>query len=404
MSGTNAIDWGRACGEAAAALRAGCNQVRETDNLGHFMIGLSGAFAAFGIQVDRINIPASRIFGFRHPLYGIAFLTWYSDAEPVINQMDHAAYNERLTSVADVLEGSPYRSVVLDKEPMVRARAADGDSGYSVVEEIFAEGYVDYMAIGLHLWNGAVQPLGVASKAQYPDDLQARLAVAIPLISAAVDALYASYAAFHVARAYVGQNTGLKVLEGAFSRGATDMIRAGILFCDVRGFTAMSEQLGAGGVVPVMNRVFDCVGRAVERSGGEILKFIGDAVLSIFPAPEGSCPFGLADRMTVAVRDSIEEVAVVAKELNLPVAVGFGGHVGEVLYGNIGTADRLDFTVMGPAVNLASRLEGLCKPYGVAATFSAMVGTRRDDLVVLGESKVKGVSEPVAVYGFSESV
>jgi len=108
--------------------------------------------------------------------------------------------------------------------------------------------------------------------------------------------------------------------------------------------------------------------------------------------------------MTCVVRDSLEQVDALAEELQLPVAVGFGGHVGEVLYGNIGTAQRLDFTVMGPAVNLASRLEGLCRDYGVAATFSSMVGTQRDDLVILGKSKVKGVSNPIAVYGFGEPV
>ena len=136
-------------------------------------------------------------------------------------------------------------------------------------------------------------------------------------------------------------------------------MNAGILFCDIRGFTSLSQELGAAGVVSVVNQIFDVVGNSVRENDGEILKFIGDAVLIVFAGHKAGDRDQMVKSMLATVRTAVEGVAALGKQLKLPLAIGFGGHIGDVLYGNIGTEERLDFTVMGPSVNLASRLEAL---------------------------------------------
>lgn len=401
MTGMDERDVIRALQAAGEALRAGVQSVRQTDRPENFLGGVHGALAAFGVRADRVNLPATPRFGFRHPTYGMALLTWHVDGDAVVELVPHTQSRKRLENSQQNLRGTPYYPIIIEKQPSFRVRLSEGGQGLPLLERLSGEGYRDYVAIGLPLPNGEVQPLSVCSREPFPDDIQRRLSYLIPLLSASADAFYAGYAAFHVATTYLGRQTGPRVLEGTFTRGETDMIRAGILFCDLRGFTALSERLGADGVVPVINRVFDCIGQAVQAEDGEILKFIGDAVLSIFPAPSGSCPEALATRLVAVVRSGLARVSALSEELEYTVAVGFGGHVGDVLYGNIGTSERLDFTVMGPAVNLASRLEGLCKSYDASAIFSAEVGKFRDDLVMLGSTSVKGIGTPVQVYGLS---
>lgn len=394
------IDWGRACASASDAIRDCLQGIQDATDPASFLGAVHSALNAFGIEAERLNLPASRVFGFRHPLYGIALTTWYLDRPTIVNLMDHEKYNKRLSSLEDVLADSPYRRLVLEGDFWYRATLNDGEVHPSVVHEIFDEGYSYYIAVGLKLSNGMTQPLGIAAKSPFPLDLEERLRILVPLLATGIEAFYARYAAFHVVRAYVGPNTGPRALDGSFSRGTTDIIRAGILFCDIRDSTAMAEELGFQGTVPIFNQIFEAVGIAVDRHQGEILKFIGDALLIIFPAPEGSCSISLADRMVHAVDESVEAIRTLSGTVGHPLAIGFGGHVGDVLYGNIGTPERLDFTVMGPAVNLASRLESLSKTHDVAAVFSEEVGLRHDGLDDLGEASLKGISDPVKVYGF----
>ena len=132
------------------------------------------------------------------------------------------------------------------------------------------------------------------------------------------------------------------------------------MFCDVRGFTALSETVGTG-IISIVNTLFEVIGIEAQQRGGEILKFIGDAMLLIFrPKDEEYC--AVAQSMVKTVESAQRRIADVAARLGYDVSVGFGCHIGDVIYGNIGTPRRLDFTVMGLAVNLTSRLESLCPP------------------------------------------
>ena len=145
-------------------------------------------------------------------------------------------------------------------------------------------------------------------------------------------------------------------------------------------------------VVRVVNHVFAVVGEAAESRGGEILKFIGDAMLVIFPVSDSRTD--VARAMVETARESLAGV----EALDCDIHIGFGGHIGEVVQSNIGTPNRLDFTVMGSAVNLASRLESLCKTLNADAVFSDTVALEGRGLGPAGPQSVKGVAEPVETF------
>src|SRR5262249_35940645 len=160
---------------------------------------------------------------------------------------------------------------------------------------------------------------------------------------------------------YLGKNAARRVLAGEVQRGRGEPIDAAIWFCDMRGFTALSERKRAAELVAVLDAYFDAVGSAIADLGGEVLKFIGDAVLAI--SPVGDDPRGACERATAAAERAFASLARLNEERaargDEPIAIGVALHRGQVLYGNIGSRDRLDFTVISSAVNAASRLESL---------------------------------------------
>jgi adenylate cyclase len=169
-----------------------------------------------------------------------------------------------------------------------------------------------------------------------------------------------------IARTYLGPQTGLRVLGGQLRRGDLERRLAVVWFSDLRGFTELSSRAPPEQVVEVLNTVFELLGREIARQGGEILKFIGDAVLAIFPYDDEAGAADAVGRALAAARAGLA---------NLPdeVRVGIGLHRGELVYGNIGALDRLDFTVIGSTVNAASRIEGMTGKLGLPLLCSADV-------------------------------
>ena len=178
---------------------------------------------------------------------------------------------------------------------------------------------------------------------------------------------------------YLGDGPAEAVLGGAIRRGDRRRIEAAILFSDLRGFTAMSERLDEVALFAALDRYFEAVVEAVRGEGGDVLKFLGDGVLAIFPL---AAPRGAAGPPARAALRTIGRATAGARRRYPPTRspLGFTAtlHVGEVVYGNIGSPDRLDFTVLGPAVNLVSRLEGLAKqldrPVLCSAPFAQALG------------------------------
>jgi class 3 adenylate cyclase len=189
-------------------------------------------------------------------------------------------------------------------------------------------------------------------------------------------------------------------------RDIGETIQAALLYADLRGFTALSESNSPSAVISALNAWFDRIASPVHAFGGEVLKFIGDGVLAIFPvvggAPRGACEAAL--RAVAAARVGMAHLDEARRQQGLsPLPFGAALHLGEMLWGNIGAADRLDFTAIGPAVNLVSRLEGLCRPLGRSVLISGAVAAETNTrLIPLGEHDLRGIATPCAVFTLPE--
>ncbi|MCP4933366.1 MAG: adenylate/guanylate cyclase domain-containing protein [bacterium] len=171
-----------------------------------------------------------------------------------------------------------------------------------------------------------------------------------------------------VAKAYLGARTGQRVLAGQITRGHIEKINAAILVSDIRDWTGLNNRLGSEAALALANRYFEIIAGAVETNEGEILKFVGDGVLAIFPEGESLSSGQVCENALSAGRQALQT----ARETDPPLDLrfGIGMHVGEVLYGNIGSLTRIDFTVLGQAVNIAARIEGLCSKFDKQILFS----------------------------------
>jgi adenylate cyclase len=189
-------------------------------------------------------------------------------------------------------------------------------------------------------------------------------------------------------------------------RDIGETIQAALLYADLRGFTTLSDNNPPAVVIAALDAWFDRIAGAVHAFGGEVLKFIGDGILTIFPVvgetSRGACEAAL--RAVSAARIGMAHLDEQRFRQGLP-ALPFGAalHVGEILWGNIGAADRLDFTAIGPAVNLVSRLEGLCKPLGKTVLVSgALAAETETPLIALGTHELRGIASPCAVFTLPE--
>jgi adenylate cyclase len=228
-----------------------------------------------------------------------------------------------------------------------------------------------------------------------------RLGQVVRFAAAPLAALAARAALTALLESYLGRRSAARVQAGALRRGAGETIRAALLYADLRDFTALSEATEPAAVIAALDAWFDRIAGAVHAFGGEVLKFIGDGMLAIFPvttARAEACEAAL--RAVVAARAGMAhlDAARLAQGLR-PLPFGAALHLGEILWGNIGAADRLDFTAIGSAVNLVSRLEGLCRPLGQSVLISgAVAGETTWPLVPLGEHALRGIAAPCAVF------
>lgn len=228
-----------------------------------------------------------------------------------------------------------------------------------------------------------------------------RLRQVARFVAAPLAALAARAAAAAMLEAYLGRRSASRVLAGASRRGIGESIRAALLCADLRDFTALSEATEPAAMIATLDAWFDRVAGAVHAFGGEVLKFIGDGVLAIFPvtgAPAEACEAAL--RAVVAARAGMAHLDAVRQGQGLPpLPFGAALHLGEMLWGNVGSVDRLDFTAIGPAVNLVSRLEGLCRPLGRSVLISGAVAAETTTpLVPLGEHGLRGIAAPCTVF------
>ena len=231
------------------------------------------------------------------------------------------------------------------------------------------------------------------------------LKAVLPVVSLAM-MTHAGYTiASGLLAAYLGDDAGRRVHAGAVERGSVESIRAVLWYADMRGFTATADATPGPVVIELLDEVFETLTSSLRPCGGQVLKFLGDGVLAIFPFDDATqeqvCRQALdaaADAMS-----TVDRLTAARLDVGKPaVAVDLALHLGEVMYGNVGAVDRLDFTVIGPAVNEAARIEALCEPLGrnvlVSSELAAAVGSNRG-LVPLGRHALRGVREAREVYG-----
>jgi adenylate cyclase len=285
--------------------------------------------------------------------------------------------------------------------------AGQGDVGRDWLVGL-GTGFVEAHAAGPAA-NGAASPsavLGWALSRPLTEPESALLRQAARFAAAPLAALAVRSTLAALLEAYLGRRSAAQVLGGRLRRQSGEAIRAVLLYGDLRGFTELSEVAAPEAVVAALDAWFDRVAGAVHAFGGEVLKFIGDGVLAIFPIgerpPSAACEAAL--RAVLATRAGMAHLDKVRHGQGLaPLPFGMALHLGDMLWGNIGAADRLDFTAIGPAVNLVSRLEGLCKQTGHPVLVSGAVAAETSlSLIPLGEHMLRGIAEPCSVFALSE--
>jgi adenylate cyclase len=364
--------------------------------------GFTNHLLAQGIRFNRAYFGMST----RHPLIQAFDMTWESEEEKLAqNQFDHSW--RRSSAWTD----SPLRHMILSDQPRMRRslHGADAVLDFPLFQELNARGFTD--------WYGAVagfeteamlaQPgslgmaysLSTAHPGGFTDENLALFERLFPLYAVSVKAAVMPTITRTLLGAYIGADAAGRVWSGATNRGSILRVDAAIFISDLRGFTAFAEQAPSDAVMALLNRYFDLVGAAITGNGGHILKFMGDGILATFAEPPDSpnaakvCEYALR-----AARDACRAVAQESAKLDLGIAL----HKGEVMYGNVGTQERLDFTMIGPAVNEASRMEKLTKTLGCSIlasdSFRAGLDASRDLLEPAGTHALSGLSEPRALY------
>jgi len=347
------------------------------------MTGLVDAVRARGVPLWRCSFSLLT----KHPELVWRSVQWSEDTGVRTIERARATLDEPFFTRSPV-------ALLRQGAPPIRVRLTDDAARFPICEDLRADGGTDYLAQGLP---GTGREIGYISWATrgpggFRDEQVAALVALTPELGLRIELASVYQATRALLEVYLGRNAGQRVADGGFRRGGGELIDAAIWFCDLRGFTALSDERPPQEVVRILDDYFDRVAGAVMAHGGEVLKFIGDAVLAIFPVvgdPGAACRDALA-----AAEDAL--AALAARSLDVGIAL----HLGQVMYGNIGARDRLDFTVISSSVNEASRLEALCKSLATPLALSeAFVNAARPDGVVdLGVHALKGVRAPLRVF------
>ncbi len=318
---------------------------------------------------------------------------------------------ERLTAphgfqLADDMLTSPI--VVVEKSGvMLRRRLCNANCplDFPVLGELKSAGGADYLALPLKYSSGEINCITFSTDRAngFSDAEVAGLADVAEALAVIVEVQSTRRIARHLMDTYVGHRTGERVLSGEITRGAAQTIHAVIWFCDLRGFTALADSLPGERLIAMLNDYFEAVVTAVVGEGGEALKFMGDGLLAIFELGENEEPSKRCAAALRAAKVAAEKIA--ARNLERRAAgepeirFGLALHLGEVNYGNIGAPARLDFTVIGPAVNHAARIEKIASELGRhVVTSASFAAAAQSPFESLGRHHLRGVAEPQEVF------
>jgi adenylate cyclase len=301
---------------------------------------------------------------------------------------------------------------VLEQHKTVRVRLDRVEPQAPLLRELKDEGATDYVALPLLFTTGHVDALSVVSDTAggfSTTDLD-RMFLLQFAFTRLVEIHSLRDTATHLLDAYVGRAAGQRILAGEVKRGDGQTIEAVIWYCDLRGFTRASDTLPRDAVIGLLNDYFDTMGSIVTDAGGEILKFMGDGMLAILPVARPDLRTETASRAARAAASTVDAMLVLnrirAAEGEPTVRFGLALHIGEVMFGNIGASQRLDFTVIGPAVNHAARLEKLCTALDRSVLLSSALAELLPpgEAAPLGNHTLKDIDQPQAVFGLKNAV
>jgi adenylate cyclase len=301
--------------------------------------------------------------------------------------------------------GSPVARVYRERRPFRLRLDGPEARAFPQLDDLRAEGGTDYLAVPVSFVDGEVHVGTWATRQSggFSDDQVAALeTLTAPL--ARVTEIYAlRRTAANLLDTYVGREAGARILAGRIRRGFTETIRAAIWLSDMRGFTPLADRMPPRELIEVLNRYFDCQVPAILKHRGEVLKFMGDGLLAIFPLTAEAEPRSVCAAALSAAAEVRDAIAALSDWPASGPRYGVALHIGELLYGNIGGANRLDFTCIGPAVNLAARLQGLARDLRRTTVLSAEFARHcHAGIVQLGEFALAGFREAQPVYGLAE--
>jgi adenylate cyclase len=350
-----------------------------------------------GIPLWRVAVFVTTL----HPdVMGRSF-TWQADTGVTVSSALHSLVE------TDTFRSSPFATVYATRQPL-RRRLADPDcpDDFAVVRDLRAQGATDYAAFPLLFTDSSIHAATWSTRAPggfTPEQFEAIESIIAPLARVAeIRALRRT--AGNLIDTYVGHQTGERIMSGKIRRGYVEAIRAAIWLSDMRGFTAQSERLSPQALIDRLNVYFGAQVPAIMDHGGEVLKFMGDGLLAIFAVGADADAASVCARALDGALEVQERIAELPRksETEDPIRFGVALHVGEVMYGNIGGGNRLDFTCIGPAVNLAARLEKVASKAGETIVASAdFAGLVPDQFTRLGEFPVAGFAAPQTVFGLA---
>ncbi|WP_027552774.1 adenylate/guanylate cyclase domain-containing protein [Bradyrhizobium sp. Cp5.3] len=367
---------------------------------------IDNIFAEMCMRLQRAGIPVKRAtlhVLIHHPQWLGARMMWADGMrEAEIARVDY-----------DVRERSEYigssANEIQDGAAEVRENLEQDRSlgrKHALYDEMREKGLTDYVAWPLYhtLGKRHIVTFATDRPGGFDDAHIASLKGLLPVLALVSEIRVKNRLARTLLETYVGSHAGELILAGATRRGSGTTVRAAIMICDLRDFTRISDSWPRDDVIDLLNDYFDAMSEPIARHGGEILKFIGDGMLAIFPLSQPQACANLLHAVTEA-QQAMSALNVRNRDIGrAPMNYGIGVHVGDVMYGNIGSRTRLDFTVIGPAVNMASRLEALTKQLGKTVLLSrAFADLVEHDFALehVGEYEVRGFSEPIELFAYN---
>ena len=360
-----------------------------------------------GIALSRATLIVDTL----HPIHEGRVFRWRVDSveQPAVVEYGPSNVGEAAAN----WQSSPfYRLIETGAGELRRRVGADYQADFAILHEMNAEGQTDYIAF-VHRFGetsiiGAMDCVysswATSRSGGFRETDLAALRQLVPLLALGVKCVSLARIARTLVEVYLGHDAGDRVLSGRISRGVADRINAVIWYSDLRGYTKITETAAPEEIIPLLNDYAAAVIAAVRVAGGDVLKLIGDGVLAIFRAEDPAQACRCALRAEASLRAGIRTVNDRRTAGNRPVtSVYLGLHIGQVFYGNIGSEDRLDFTVVGPAVNEASRIAAMCRSVDRSVVLSSEFAAatpepERSNLVSVGRYALRGVGRAEELF------